>query len=267
MCLTPATPNIGAVGSDYMNLVGQFAQGVPTQLNTETAYKPGFVDTALNASNLSLFGGPNATGVLGQFEGALEPTAGALNSANYISGQGAVGQVGGLGADAAAAVESVNPSNARLVNDLTDTTSTQLAAGTRLLPSDVSRITSSVRGDWASRGLGDSGPAQLDEALQLYGGGEAALAQREAAATNAINVSGQNITLPALGLATTQSTAPGVSQNLLGGAGQLAQNASSSLVPTSQLSDVLSTVYNARSAANIAGANNRAGVIGSALSY
>lgn len=268
MCVGVATPNMGQVASDYSSMLSAFTAGVPEQLNTENLYKPGFINTALSGLHQTLYGGDNGVGgLLSDFSGAIAPIATSQNEANTLATQGAVSNINNLGPAAAAAVGSVSPDQTALIKALTSTASTQLQAGTNILPSDANRITTTVRGDWAGRGLGDSGPAQLDEALQYYGAGQNALAQRESAAQSAIGTEAQNITLPALTLATQTSGAPGQAASFVSGAGGMAGGAGPTLVPTSELSDALNTSYNASAAANIAGANNLASVIGGALSY
>lgn len=69
--------------------------------------------------------------------------------------------------------------------------SQQLALGSRLAPEDAYRISQGVRGSFANRGLGNSNPAQLEEALQLFGGGEALRNQRESYAGSTANLLAQ----------------------------------------------------------------------------
>lgn len=65
-----------------------------------------------------------------------------------------------------------NPDLFALREGLTRTANQNLAMGGRIAPEDAYRITSGVRSNWANRGLGASAPAQMDEALQLFAGGE-----------------------------------------------------------------------------------------------
>ena len=118
----------------------------------------------------------------------------------------------------------------------------------------------------ASRGLGTSDPAQLDEALKMFGAGQNLLSSREAGAATALQA-GQNITLPALALTTGESNATAQADSLLRGAGVTAAGAQPSLLPTSAAYDSLNTAYNAQAAANIVGANNRGSVLGGMMSY
>lgn len=62
-----------------------------------------------------------------------------------------------------------------------------LALGGQLDPSTRNAITSQVQADWANRGLGQAMPAQLNEALQLYGGGEALRQARQQQAAGIYN--------------------------------------------------------------------------------
>lgn len=267
MCLTPSVPDTGQVGGQYENLVQQFAQGIPTQLGIQEQYQPGFVQSGLASTSQGLFGLNNQPGLLQDYTSAIFPVAGAANLANTVAQEGAVGNVGQLGSTAANAVESINPQQTALTRALTQTATQQLQAGTAIDPTTRNAITQSVTGNWAARGLADSNPAQLDQALQDFTASQNLLGQREAAAGSTIAQNQQNITLPALGLTTTQSSAPGQTGGLLSGSSSLGTSAGPSLIPTAQLSDVLSTIYNAQASAQIAGANNTAALAGGALSY
>lgn len=60
-----------------------------------------------------------------------------------------------------------------------------LNMGSRWNPADLGRETSRIRSDWANRGLGSGQSAQMDEILQILGGGEALRNQRQNFALNA----------------------------------------------------------------------------------
>ena len=254
---TPEVPNAGNVGADYYNLVKGYTAGVPLLLNAERTYKPGFVDTALGSTDQTLFGSDKEPGLIADYTRILEPLSAAEREQNAITRAANVSDMGYLGNAAAKAVGSVNPDQTRLLDTMTETAQEGMNAGTRLLPKDVDTITRSVRSDWASRGLGTSTPAALDEALQLYGGGEQALARRQAAASEAAQAD-QMITLPALNLVTGQSDVPGQGQSWVTTGAGMGQQAGATVVPASQSYDTFNTAYNARAAANIAGANNQA---------
>lgn len=260
-CFEPDVPNAANVGGDYTQLLSQYAGSMPTIFGTEAQWKPQFIRA--NAEGLSQ-ATPSWLNLFGTAAGAA---SGAITGANTAYRGANVGDVGALGAGAAEAVRGVNPAGTALLDRLTSTATAGLAAGGQLLPGDVNRISQSVRGDWANRGLATSGGAQLEEAMQLYGAGEGARQSREALASNVAAAQNQQVTQPALALATGQSTAPEMGANMAGQVANWTTGAGPTLMPTSATYDLLNTAYNARAAAQIAGANNQAAIAGSALSY
>lgn len=262
-CFEPNVPSPTGTGADYLQLIGAFAQGQPTLSYTESAWKPSYINTALSGVNQSLAGTPGgAPGLLSDVAGAA-PTAAALNTYGTASN---VGNVAELGPAAAAAVRNLNPGQSALYDQLTKTVSTDLAAGSQVDPATANRITTQVRGDWASRGLGTSAPAQLDEALQFFGSGQNLLTQREQAAQGAVQT-GNTLTAPALALTTSNAGIPGQATDLVSAGANFGSQAGPTLIPGSTAYDTFNTAYNARAAAQIAGANNQAAILGSALSY
>jgi len=249
---TPQTPSPGKVGSDYLSLVTGFARGEPTLLSTEQQFKPGFIDTALAGVKR---GTPDWLSLFGTDTGSA---LGTQLGANTGARAGQVADIGNLGGAAAAAVRGVNPTGSALADQLAGVSSKELAAGTQLDPASVSRITQGVRGDWAARGLGQSAPAQLDEAVNLATAGQNVLAQREAGAQQAAAVEQGAITNPALSVLETQSNAPALGQSLLAQTAGLTEGAGPTLINPQSNYDIFNTAYNARAAANIAGANNQA---------
>lgn len=259
---SPSAPSPTATGQDYLSLVNAFSAGQGTLYGTEKAYKPSFINLALRGTNQALNG-------YGQIPGLLDQTAGAAGTAADLNTYGRasnVADVQTLGPAAAGAVRSLNPGGSALYDQLTQTASSQLAAGTQIDPATATRVTQGVRSDWARRGLGDSAPGQLDEALQLAGSGQSLLAQREGAASDAINT-GNSFTAPALALATNNAGIPGMATDLVGAGSAFGSGAGSTLIPAGQSYDIFNTAYNARAAADIAGQNNQAAVLGSMLSY
>lgn len=93
-----------------------------------------------------------------------------------LQDQGVAGQLGMLNKylpQAQAYQQQANPELEALRKALGLAANRQVAMGGTLDPTMRNAITSGVRADWANRGLGQTMPAQLNEALQLYGGGEA----------------------------------------------------------------------------------------------
>lgn len=258
--INPGTPDAKNVGGQYLHLLDQYVRGLPRVENAEATYKPQFIDTTLAGVEqaqpdwLNLYG--TATGTAGNI----------IGGANTATRWANVGDVASQGGAAADAVRGINPGASALTDELTQTASSQLAAGTQLAPADANRITQSVRSDWSNRGLGTSAPAQLDEAVQLAAGGQNVLVQRESAAAGAVSANDW-ITNPSLALTTGTSAAPVAGAALEGGASALATGAGPTLVSPAQNYDLLNTTYNATAASQLARANNTAGIEGGLMSY
>lgn len=241
----------------FSSLLQSYALGEPTALDLESMFKPGFVDTSLNTLNTTLGGTGGQPGLVSNIS-ELTPLLA------YLSGSTNVNTAAALVPGASAAVRGVNPGQTGLLDQLTRTASTNLAAGTTLLPSDVNNITNSVRGDWANRGLGVSAPAQLDEALQLYGGGQQTLAARQAAAGSAANLD-QMLTNPAWALANSGQGSLASALGLTQFAGNYGAGAGPTLLTPQEMYDLFNTQFNATAASNLAGQNNSAAIEGAII--
>lgn len=235
----PANPS--AVGNDFRALLTQYINAQPQLLQTAQTYQPGYAALGTNTLNQVMPGAENAIG-----------------GANTFSRSADVGDYTNLGPAAGAAVGSVynslNPASGALLGKLTTTATQGLNAGSKLLPADMTRITSGVRSNWASRGLGASDPAQLDEAVNLATAGEGLRTSRQNFAQGVYgdNANVNATLMPAVnGLLTGQSAAPALGQTIAAGA-------SANGVNPSAVYDMFNTAYNARTASNIAGANNAA---------
>lgn len=151
-----------------------------------------------------------------------------------------------------ASLRNLNPNSAALFDSLQSDAAKGLQLGNRLAPEDAWRITQGVRGDWANRGLGTALPAGMDEALQLYGGGEQLGQQRRANATNALALDQSLYQTPALGMS------PGVGAGeFLSGAGGYAKQPSVLDRLTGYGSDLNSSNFNADASSRINQANTR----------
>jgi hypothetical protein len=261
-CFTPDVPEPTQVGGDYLGMIGQFARGMPILSGVESAFKPGFVNTGLNSTNQSIWGTQNAPGLVQNYNSLLPVFAAGQVGANSLQRAGNVADVQAFGTPGAEAVRNMNP----LMASINRTAQQGLDMGGQLMPQDVNRITNQVRGDWSNRGLGGSPAAQLGEAMELYGAGENARQARQSFASQAAGLNNQ-LALPALSMVTERSTAPADAMGMLTMGSGFGQNAGPTLIPGAQNYDILNTAYNAQAAANIAAANNRAGIMGGALSY
>ena len=95
--------------------------------------------------------------------------------------------------------------------------------------------------------------------MQLYGGGQNLLAQRESTAGT---VAGENQSFysnPALSLVTAPSNAPQMGASMAGTGQTISSTAGPWSYPTSDLESLMNMVYNATSATNIGQANAQGG--------
>jgi hypothetical protein len=244
-----STPSPTASGNQALELLQGLINMQPEAFGTQATFGPQY--TALTGEETGGAAG-TLSSLLAQY---LPGITSSISGANTAAAGSAVGDLSSLGAGAVSAINNANPAQASLLSNLTGTANTALEAGDTLAPSDATQITNAVQSNWASRGLGTSSPAQLDQALQLYTGGQNVLNQREQAAGTAAGLESSLVTNPALNLTQTQSTAPVAAGAILGQAGQIAGPSGDTLTdPTS----ILSAAYNANAAANITNANNAA---------
>lgn len=134
-----------------------------------------------------------------------------------------------------------------LADSLRSQAATGLAEGSQWNPEDLARTTAGVRSSWANRGLGTSMPAQLDETLAVLGGGENLRQQRQGFAQSVVGMDQADA-----------ARLIGEAGNVVGAGQGISTGAGPTLFPTNQTYDAFNTAYNARAAANIAGANNKA---------
>jgi hypothetical protein len=246
-------------------MLDAYGKGFPQLLGIEQQNQPGFTALDLQGMFNELLGVNGRPGYLSMYSQDVVPAiTGAQTAANTALRTANVGDVTNMGPGAVSGIRALNPGQSTLMDSLTKTATGQLALGTQLDPDSTSRITSGVRTNWANRGLGTSGPAQLDEAMQLYGGGQTLLGQRESEAGSVANLNNSMYTNPALEILGGSSSAPQQAQTLTAtGAGAAS---SQDLVSSSDLYDMFNTVFNANSAASIASANNTAASEGAQFS-
>lgn len=248
-------PSNAGVGRNFTGLYNQFLGSAGPTYAAEAQYQPQYVRLGLGNTALALGGDQNTPGALSLYGGALSQLGGYSNQANAMSRAGDVGILGALGPQAMDAYRSVNPQLGQSYDNLLQNSQDQLNLGGNLDPRDVNRITQQVRSDWAARGLGTSAPAQLDEAMQLYGGGDALRQQRQQYALGAAQAA-QGYTQPIYNILTQQSQVPGQAQQFLSGAAA----SSPSLFNSGQASGLLSDIYGQRQANARATAGNNTGL-------
>ena len=247
----------GGQSTDYQKMLAAYGQGMPELQSIEGQYQPGFTGIDLATMQNELLGVNGQPGYLDIYSQDVAPTiTGAQTAANTATRAANLADLNTMGPGAVAGVRALDPGQAALMDSLTKTATGELNLGTQLDPDTTANITNSVRQNWASRGLGASAPAQLSEAMQLYGGGQNLLNTREQEAGSVASLSDSLYTNPALGYLTGTSNAPAAAQTLTA-TGNSAGQGGQYLTPSS-VYDMFNTVFNANSAASTASANNQA---------
>jgi hypothetical protein len=240
---SPATPNPRRVGSDYSSLIAAYLASQPAIFASESMFKPQY--TALDLNNLStvLNGGNGAPGVVDDMIGANSR----MRTANLADFQR-------LSPDAIKTYRSINPGGGALLTKLTDQASAGLDAGSRLTPEQLSTLDDTVRGAQGARGVSYGPASAYSEILANSQFGQDQLTKRQQFAGNVLNMNEADTNqifqsiAPLIG---GDSQAPAFAQAVASGSGP-------TLMPGNQSYDLFNTAYNARSASNIAGANNAA---------
>jgi hypothetical protein len=221
----------GETKQDFRRLLRGYLGSAQGLYDTEAQFKPQFLQLDLQ-----------------QFSNALQGLQPQLSGANTSSRSANIGDLSTLGPAALSAYRNLNPDGGRLMTSLNANAQAGLEAGNRIAPNDISNITSSVRGDWASRGLGTSAPGQLDEAVNLATAGENLRSNRQQFASGVAGLN-QNQNAQLLPILQGESNAPAAAGQFLGSAGP-------TLFNSGQVGDLMSSVYGAKNAANQATAAN-----------
>lgn len=199
------------------------------------------------------------------YQKQLAPGLAATEAASRSSARaGDIADVTALGPQARAAIQAMNPEQAKLVETMTRQAQMGLDAGNRLTPDQARAAQQASRQAWASRGLVTSPGSAVNEVVssQLAGLGQGQLRQQ-----NALQAFGANQTLygdpwqQILGRPSQSfSMVPGVA----GQAGGM--NPGALFNPESQYAaDINNQNYQGQLSSNIAGASNMSGLLGGGL--
>jgi hypothetical protein len=263
-----SVPNASDVGGQYSGLLNAMVQGLPEQMTAQQTYGPQYTQQGLQQLEDEMLGVNGTPGYLSIYGGSVVPAiTGATTTANTAARAAGVNDLATLGPGAVGAVAALDPGQSALMNSLTGTATQQLGLGTQLDPTTSNNIISGVRSNWGSRGLGVQPQAQLSEAMQLEGGGQNLLSQRESAAGSVATLNNNMYTNPAMEMLGVNSPAAGQAQTLTSSGENISSNVGPSIIPTSQTSDLFNTAYNANAAASITNANNAAAIQASSQSY
>lgn len=221
----------------------------PALLRGEQENTPGAVKNDLSNLNLSLEGADGTTGLYDLLASGTERVGGIQREANTTA-RGA----------AYADLRNLNPEQARLYDLLAADAEAGLKAGDRMTREETFNTVNPIRNDWAARGLGNSAPAQLDEAVNLVTAGRGVGQQRRSNAGAVANLGSQLYTAPAMAYAGDDVAG---AQNFMGFGSAYGQQPSILEQLGGYGSDLFNTNFNATNANNISRANaNNAGIAG-----
>ncbi|MDE2100130.1 MAG: hypothetical protein KGL39_22940 [Patescibacteria group bacterium] len=250
----------GAAGDQYLQLLAAYQAGMPSEIAAQKEYSPQFTEQSLTDFNNALVGINGVPGYLSQYSDNILPATLKANTAERASN---LADLAAMSPDAMAALRAINPQQTDLTDQLTKTATNQLRLGTQLDPEQVRQINNAVLGTWSNRGLGSSNPAQLDAAMQLLGGGQNLLQQRQ---TNAMSTAQMNqgfYTDPIM--ATLGITNNPTATNSLSNSTQSVSGQNPSQLGADQLTSILGGVYSGQNDLTIAQKNNKAALWAAAI--
>jgi hypothetical protein len=240
------SPSVGGIGRNFTSLSDAYLKSAGPTFATEAQYKPQYVDLMNQLTQR-------------QLSGSLDTYAGALPRISELQGQAAgldTQNFMRLAPGALEALRQSNPAQAALIDQLNQSASAGLAAGAQLSPEDSYRIAQGVRGDWASRGLGASDSARIQEALALGVGGEQLRQQRQQFGTQTAGLNADLYTNPLMQWLGGNINSGNGAMNWLGTATGTAAGAGPTLFTSDQMGNLLNTIYGQKNANARATAQN-----------
>ena len=178
-CFSPDAPAQRDYATETATTLANQIALAPAQYWAESTYQPLYTQLGLQNAQTAMFGNANQQGLLDLYA-AAQPRLNAMSAqANTAQRTADVADVTKLAPQAIAAMRGATPPQTALMDLLNQQATQGLQAGSQILPGDAYRISQGVRSDWANRGLGASAPAQLSEAMGLYGAGESARQGRQ----------------------------------------------------------------------------------------
>lgn len=215
----------------------------PALLRGEQENTPGAVKNDLSNLNLSLEGADGTTGLYDLLASGTDRVGGIQREADSTA-RGA----------AYADLRNLNPEQSRLYDALAADAEAGLKAGDRLTREETFNTVNPIRNDWAARGLGNSAPAQLDEAVNLVTAGRGVGQQRRANAGAVASLGNQMYTAPALAYASDDVSG---AQSFMGFGSGYSQQPSILEQLGGYSQDIFQGNWNAENANNINRANAR----------
>jgi hypothetical protein len=255
-----------AAQESYDTLMAQI-RAAPDVYKSEAEYRPKYTALQSQLTRQSLLGDANGKGLLDLYENYVTPAQSRMQAAT----QGAqrtsdIADVTRLGPEAMAAMRSVDPARAALLDSLTSQAQDELSLGTNLDPSMSRLIQQSVRSGQSARGFGYSPTDVFQEVLATGQFGQNLRNQRRTFASSVVNQRGQAYGDPFLQILGRPSTTSGPQS--YGAQGQSASSTTPQLFdPFSQYGQNLNSQnYSAQQQAAMAAYNTRMAGIGGGLS-
>lgn len=259
----PPERNLAQEGRDSLQAQIDLAPGT---YDARAKFDPLYTDLQVEQINRALLGNGQKPGLLNTIK-QIQPEIQALSDASQSQQRAAdIKALQDLGPAAVAALRSADPLQQELVQRLNTEATTGLDAGASLDPSLAGVVGQRLRSRSAANGFGFGLPDAVTEAFAVGERGQALRQQRQQFALQTAGINAATGSDPALAILGRPSSAGSGAQSLLG-AGQANAGAKApDFNPfNSYASDLFNTNYNGRAAANIAGTNATASIIGGGL--
>lgn len=251
----------GSAGAKYLKYLKAYQAGLPRQLAMDKEFQPQFTAQQLQDFQNALFGQNGKPGYLDLYKNSIVPAMSQMEAtANRSTRTANINDLTTLGPGALTALQGANPQQAQLMDQLTKSASSQLQLGTVLDPNQIDQINSMVLGNWANRGLGNSNPAQLDQALQYFAGGQDLLNSRTANAGAVAGMQNEFYTDPIMQMLMGGTDASRTSQQLTDTSAGFGFGGST-MLPMDQATSMLGGASTVAGNAGIAAGNNSAGLM------
>tara|TARA_S200002703_G_scaffold17339_2_gene14318 strand:- start:403 stop:1239 length:837 start_codon:yes stop_codon:yes gene_type:complete len=230
----------------------------PRQYDAEATYRPRYAELDLGILRDSLLG---ENGLLNTLSEANPQLSAIENQANTAAREAQIADVERLGSRAVEAIKGANPEAARLQDLLTQRATDQMSTQGVLDPELRREYQQSIRGAQSARGMGYGARDIAEEAAFSSLQADQLRRGRESFASSVASLNAATQQDPFLAVLGRQGTPVNTAMGAAG-MGQ-AFNPGQMFNPESAYaSDLYNTNYNAQAAANIASANNKAGLFG-----
>lgn len=266
---SPDAPTPRNLGQETRDTLAAQTEYAPRLYEVESQYAPLYAGLATDVFARALLGSNGTRGLLDLYQNEIAPALDQTAAdATRRQREADVSAVETLGPRASAAFRAANPQQQALLDELNQQTLANLRSGTGLDPSMRREAQQNVRAAQSARGFGYGPNDIFEEVLTLGSAGEALRQQRLATAMQVAGVNAATAQDPFLAILGRPSQTTPFAQSLVGQGLAAGENGGPRLFdPLNPYSaDLYNTNYNAKAAAKIAAANNRAAIIAAPLS-